>query len=136
MGFQNQLIICLGDIINLADRFSTEANITGMYLPYYDEADFLVTMGKTEGIKWYDKLHNKVLFDSSLWRELLQKDISLYRNILKHQIGGNLSDSFLNGNVAMTLNTYQFARELSNNANKSNWGIVTEPVSVNEPENK
>ena len=89
---------------------------------------------KLEGITWYDKLHNKVLFDSSLWRELLQEDISLYRNILKHQIGGNLSDSFLNGNVAMTLNTYQFARELSNNANKSNWGIVTEPVSVNEPE--
>ena len=38
-----------GDIINLADRFSTEANITGIYLPYYDAADFLVTMGKTRG---------------------------------------------------------------------------------------
>jgi multiple sugar transport system substrate-binding protein len=122
------------DVINLAGRFSSQTDLTGLYLPYYDAADLLLAMGRTEGLKWYDSMHNKVLFNSPSWRRIVEKELTLYRDNLTHSQDGNLSDLFLDGKVAMTLNTYQFITILNNSSKKTNWDIVTEPIDPKYPQ--
>ncbi|WP_334077705.1 ABC transporter substrate-binding protein [Paenibacillus sanfengchensis] len=122
-------------ILGLAKQFSLRDNIEGLYLLNYDQAGLLLTMGKTNGLKWYDSLNQRTLFDSPTWKKYLEGVVSFYQEGASYASQEDPSDLFLDGKLAMTLNTHQFVMKLNNNnAKKINWGVVTEPVNPNEPD--
>lgn len=122
-------------ILDLAKRFPTQEDLTGLYLLNYDEAGLLLTMGRTNGLNWYDSLHHKTLFDSPAWKENIEDVVSFYRAGAAYVSQEDPTDLFLDNKLAMTLNTYQFVMKLNANKDKKiNWGVVTEPVNLDEPD--
>ncbi|QYR21113.1 extracellular solute-binding protein [Paenibacillus sp. sptzw28] len=120
-------------VLELAERFPSDGKITGLYLPFYDAADLLLVMGKAEGLKWYDSLNKTVLFDNPSWRTILDKTITFYKHGSGNSGDDVLSELFMNGQIAMTLNTYHFTKELERSTKKVNWQVVSEPVDPNNP---
>ncbi|MFB9324419.1 ABC transporter substrate-binding protein [Paenibacillus aurantiacus] len=120
------------NLLDLASRFPSREGVTGLYLPYYDAADLLLSIGKTEDLKWYDAVHRQALFESPAWEAIIEKVVGLYGSNAKQTFSGDLSQAFRDGKIAMTLNTYAFMKELNGSSQKSNWGIVTEPVNPND----
>ncbi|GIO38208.1 hypothetical protein J41TS12_30690 [Paenibacillus antibioticophila] len=122
-------------ILDLAKRFPTQENVSGLYLLNYDETGLLLTMGRTNGLSWYDSLHHKTLFDSPAWKENIEDVVSFYQAGAAYVSQEDPADVFLDNRLAMTLNTYQLVIKLNANDNsKTNWGVVTEPVNLDEPD--
>ncbi|GAC43899.1 extracellular solute-binding protein, partial [Paenibacillus popilliae] len=121
-------------VLDLAKQFSPQDNLNGLYLLNYDETGLLLTMGKTNGLKWYDSLNQRTLFDNPAWKNKLEDLVAFYQEEASFTSQQDPADLFLDGKLAMTLNTYQFAMKINNNREeKINWGVVTEPVNPNEP---
>lgn len=121
-------------ILDLAKRFPLRDDLKGLYILSYDEMGLLMMMGKTNGLNWYDSLHHRTLFDSPAWRETIEDVVSFYQAGAAYDSQEAPAELFLNGKLAMTLNTYQFVMKLNaSNDKEINWGVVTEPVNLYEP---
>ncbi|KJB84791.1 hypothetical protein AZ66_28740 [Paenibacillus sp. E194] len=121
-------------VLNLAKQFSSQDKLNGLYLLNYDETGLLIKMGMTNGLKWYDSLNQRTLFNNPAWKKTLEDLVAFYQEKTSFTSQEDPADLFLDGKLAMTLNTYQFAMKINNNREKKiNWGVVTEPVNPNEP---
>lgn len=121
-------------LLDLAKRFPSQDNLISLYLLNYDETGLLLTMGRTNGLNWYDPLHQKTLFDSTAWKKNLEDIVSYYQSGSSDVSQEDPFELFLDGKLAMTLNNYQFAMKLNGSHDKKiNWGVVTEPVNPNDP---
>lgn len=124
------------ELFQTSNRFSSEPELSGLYLPFYDSAWLLLQMGKTEGLKWYDPVGETTLFDSSGWRTVIKQLMSYLETEAKQATNGtdaNSTEEFLNGRVAMTLDSYRLIYQLQDNEQKINWGIAPGPVDSDTP---
>lgn len=125
-----------GELLQMSNRFSSKPELSGLYLPFYDSAWLLLQMGKTEGLKWYDPVGETTLFDSSGWRTVIKQLMSYLETEAKQATNGtdaNSTEEFLNGRVAMTLDSHGLVYKLRDNEQDINWGVLPEPIDPNAP---
>lgn len=121
-------------LLQLGEIISSHGNLNNLHLLNYDPAELLLTMGKTDNLKWYDSVNQTLLFDSAAWKAHIENLLSFYKSKASNDTPEDPAQLFLEGKLVMTLNNYSFAKKINKNHEKIiNWGVVTEPINLNEP---
>lgn len=66
------------ELLLLAQRFSGNSDLKGLYTPYYDYADLLIEMGKADKRRWYDASRQEVHFGTDSWKGLIADVVAAY----------------------------------------------------------
>ncbi|UOK64041.1 extracellular solute-binding protein [Paenibacillus amylolyticus] len=118
------------ELLLLAQRFSGNSDLKGLYTPYYDYADLLIEMGKADKRRWYDASRQEVHFGTDSWKGLIADVVAAYSSGGMDDNGGIPIDLFSQGKVAMILETPYFMKQIQSMNPELNWGVVTEPVGT------
>jgi ABC-type glycerol-3-phosphate transport system substrate-binding protein len=118
------------ELLLLTQRFSGNSELKGLYTPYYDYADLLIEMGKADKRRWYDASRQEVHFETDSWKGLIADEVTAYSSGGMDGNGGIPIDLFSQGKVAMILETPYFMKQIQGMNTELNWGVVTEPVGM------
>ncbi|WP_193726645.1 ABC transporter substrate-binding protein [Paenibacillus guangzhouensis] len=143
-------------VLQLAQRFPTSGSdkdrIYGLNLQGMGGvADLIMSLGRTENLRWVDKTGKKVQFDSESWRKAYQlatnsfKSGAIYDEKRNMPQMGDTMESYLArnpftvGRSAMTIGGSWYMNEISRAKDQIKdfkpfqWGVVTAPINPAEP---
>lgn len=116
------------ELLMLAMQFSN-SDVKGLYTPYYDIADLLIEMGKADNRKWYEASGEiTALFNTESWQGYIETELNFLRSKTLFIESEIPLEAFIDGKIAMILETNEFLSGLKTSDVDFEWGIVTEPV--------
>ncbi|RKP47863.1 extracellular solute-binding protein [Cohnella endophytica] len=116
-------------------------SMTSLTKPY----DLMSKIARTEGIEMYDKLANRLTFDSDKWHALISKVIAAYEHgTFKAEPykakGDTISqdemvqrDLFAQGKAALTVASEYYVTQLKRQKQTFEWGLLPGPVQSRDP---
>ncbi|WP_059041147.1 ABC transporter substrate-binding protein [Paenibacillus rubinfantis] len=122
------------DVLKLGNTISElgkSDEIVGLQTQNYGNVEMFLQAGKSNGLNWYDPVHNRVLFSSDAWKATLELVVEKYKSEWNSKTQQELG-SFSNGHVAMALDTYRLKDELKQSNSDLDWDLVTAPVTSHD----
>ncbi|MNO44611.1 Bacterial extracellular solute-binding protein [compost metagenome] len=105
--------------------------VVGLQTPNYNIVDIFLQLGESNGLTWYDPVHNHVLFSSDTWKSALELVVEKYKSEWDSNTLHGLR-SFSDGHVAMALDTYRLKDAIKQSNSDLDWDLVTAPVISND----
>lgn len=122
------------DTLQLAQQIAdTAPDVIPFTQTFYDDAQLLLEMGRTEQLLWVNSESMEPQFNSPAWKSIVEQYVKAKQNKSIQNSPEVLQEQFLNGQIAMILHSYPFAAKLLQKETSVNWAVVTEPVDPNEP---
>jgi multiple sugar transport system substrate-binding protein len=128
------------DVLQLAARFPTDGSgdkrIYGLSLPSPSTPGELIDlMGRTSGLRVIGPDDQGLTLRTAGWQEIWSMALDAFKRgfVLWEKQKGN--NPFLTGQVAMTIQSFQFISQLREPGGADfSWDVVTEPVDLANPE--
>jgi len=138
------------EILRLAGLFvdqpGGEDSVIGLNIPSLTKPfDLMSLIARTEGIEMYDKVANRLTFDSQAWRALISKVIAAYEhgtfNAEPFKGKGSIisqdevrqRDLFAQGKAALRIADEYYITQLKRQKIEFEWGVLPGPVQARDP---
>lgn len=115
---------------NSISRIGSSDGIVGLQTPNYDNVELFLQVGKSEGLTWYDPIHQRALFASEEWKSVLALIVEKYKTEVSSV---KESGYFTDGHIAMAIDTYRLKDNIKQSNPDLDWDLVTAPVTHYDP---
>ncbi|MGZ9586578.1 ABC transporter substrate-binding protein [Paenibacillus marinisediminis] len=129
------------ELLQLASRFkspddSLQGDLKGITLPFDSKFEFIVNVGKTEGLRVYDEKERRAHINDKSWIPIWEDIMSAFKQD-SIDLNNNLNTyitPFVDGQRALMQVSYEEYRMLENRDLPFEWSSISMPVSHHAPD--